>query len=99
MTDEKDRLGATLKKKERAEEERYFAEQDRERLEKLRAKRVAAEAAGHTASCPRCGQGLVERDRKGVMVDVCMWLDTGELEFLAGRDNDSWLSRLLDKAF
>jgi DNA repair exonuclease SbcCD ATPase subunit len=104
MTDEKDRLGTTLKKKERAEEERYFAEQDRERLEKLRAKKAAAEATGHTASCPRCGQPLVERDRKGVMIDVCdagcgMWLDQGELEVLAERENDSWLSRLLDKAF
>jgi Zn-finger nucleic acid-binding protein len=34
------------------------------------------------------------------MVDVCdagcgMWLDTGELELLAEREKDSWLSRLI----
>lgn len=101
MADDKDRLGTTLKKKERAEEEHYFAEQDRERIAKLRAKRAETEAAGQIApSCPRCGKALVERDRRGVMVDVCdagcgMWLDTGELELLAEREKDSWLSRLI----
>ena len=100
MADDKDRLGDTLTKKQRGEEERYFAEQDRERIAKLRAQRADAEAAGRKATCPRCGQDLVERDRRGVMVDVCeagcgMWLDAGELEVLAERENASWLSRFL----
>jgi hypothetical protein len=103
MADDKDRLGTTLKKKERAEEEHYFAEQDRERIAKLRAKRAADDEGVRTATCPRCGQALVERDRRGVMVDVCdagcgMWLDTGELEILAEREKDSWLSRLIGRS-
>lgn len=48
MADEKDRLGDTLQKKERGEEERYFAELDRQRLAKLRA----------AARCARCGRPL-----------------------------------------
>jgi hypothetical protein len=50
MADEKDRLGDTLRKKERGEEERYFAELDRQRLAKLRAR--GAE------TCARCGRLL-----------------------------------------
>jgi hypothetical protein len=48
MADEKDRLGDTLRKKERGEEERYFAELDRQRLAKLRA----------ATTCGRCGRPL-----------------------------------------
>lgn len=37
--------------------------------------------------CPRCGSPLDERERDGVMIDVCtrcrgIWLDRGELEKL-----------------
>ncbi|HWP64685.1 MAG TPA: hypothetical protein VNO26_02080 [Candidatus Limnocylindria bacterium] len=53
--DEKDRLGDTLHKKERAEEERYFAEQDRLRLARLRERAAAAERG---ESCPRCGRPI-----------------------------------------
>ncbi|MCC7538484.1 MAG: zf-TFIIB domain-containing protein [Deltaproteobacteria bacterium] len=41
--------------------------------------------------CPRCGTSeLVERDRDGIVVDVCttcrgIWLDRGELEKLIAR--------------
>jgi hypothetical protein len=34
--DEKDRLGAKLREKEKAEEDRYFAQRDRELIEKLK---------------------------------------------------------------
>ena len=58
MPDEKDRLGDTLHKKERGEEERYFAEQDRIRLAKLRAQRAAGAPAAEPGTCPRCGRPL-----------------------------------------
>jgi hypothetical protein len=59
MPDEKDRLGDMLQKKERGEEERYFAEQDRLRLAKLRARGAAAEQTPRPGACPRCGRTLV----------------------------------------
>lgn len=43
-------------------------------------------------NCPRChGAALEERDRDGVVVDVCrtcrgVWLDRGELEKLIARE-------------
>jgi len=58
MPDEKDRLGDTLHKKERGEEERYFAEQDRIRLAKLRAERGAGAPPPEPGTCPRCGRPL-----------------------------------------
>jgi Transcription factor zinc-finger len=99
MTDEgKDRLGEKLKKRERAEEDLFFAEKDREALERLRAERTAEHRA--PGNCPRCGETLRGEDRHGVGVDVCprghgMWLDAGELAVIAKREKDSWLTRLI----
>ena len=56
--DQKDRLGDTLHKKERGEEEKYFAEQDRLRLARLR-ERAGGEPRAPRASCPRCGRPLL----------------------------------------
>lgn len=98
MVDSKDRLGDTLKKKQKAEEDLFFAEQDRQAVERLRAARAAANTPA--AECPRCGKPLALEDRRGVAIDVCpagcgMWLDAGELEEIAKREKDSWLARLL----
>jgi hypothetical protein len=98
MADSKDRLGDTLKKKQKGEEDLFFAEQDRQAVERLRAARAAGTQPPVT--CPRCGKLLEEQDRRGVAIDVCpagcgMWLDAGELEEIAKREKDSWLTRLL----
>jgi len=58
--DQKDRLGDTLRKKERGEEEKYFAEQERIRLVRLREK---LQATGSAGTCPRCGRALVPAGR------------------------------------
>jgi hypothetical protein len=55
---EKDQYGDTLRNREQAEEDRYMAEQDRLRLEKLRAKSKAASLT--VATCPACAS-LVAR--------------------------------------
>ena len=94
MADEKDRLGENLYQKEKAEEDRYFAERDRELLARLRDRREDAEPLG----CPRCGKGLAPVVYQGVTVDQCpacqgVWLDRGELETLAPRERESWLGR------
>jgi hypothetical protein len=99
MSDEKDRLGEKLHEREKAAEERYFAEQTKKQIEKLRATHAQSTAAG-TANCPRCGAALEIQQLKGVAVDACpkghgIWLDQGELDQIAKREGDSWLARLL----
>lgn len=99
MSDEKDRLADQLRQKEKAEEDRYFAEQSRKQIEKLHAAHARASAAGK-ANCPRCGAPLQVQQVKGVAIETCskgcgMWLDKGELEEITKREGDSWLSRLL----
>ncbi len=60
---EKDRLGDKLHKKEKAEEDRYFAERDKALLEKLR--------RGTDEHCPTCGAALGAVERQGKTVHEC----------------------------
>src|SRR5258705_6671516 len=99
MPDDKDRLTDQLRQKEKAEEDRFFAEQSRAQIEKLRAMRAQSASSGQ-ATCPRCGSPLEVTHLKGVAVDACpngdgIWLDKGELEQITEREGDSWLARLL----
>ena len=92
----------TLQAKERAEEDVFFANRDRELLARLRA---AAEAARreHVAEfsrgrCPDCGEALVAAEHHGVTVIACpaghgMWLTESTLHVLARRERDSWIGR------
>jgi uncharacterized protein with PIN domain len=105
--DEKDRLGGKLKEKEKAEEDRYFAERDRELLEKLRQQQSSAEETELRQKalmrCPKCGEKLVSLQHHEVTVEECpscrgMWLDRGELETLAQRENESWLARFFRRS-
>lgn len=99
--DEKDRLGAKLREKEKAEEDRYFAQRDKELLEKLKQQQAESQAAEHALMrCPKCGVKLNTVKHHEVTVEECptcqgMWLDRGELEILAQRENEGWLSRLV----
>lgn len=99
MSSEKDHLGRKLHDKEKGEEDRFFAEQSRKQIEKLREKHAAAAAAGK-ADCPRCGAPLEVKQRNGIALDGCskgcgLWLDRGELEEITRREGDSWLARLI----
>src|SRR6185503_10555385 len=99
MSDEKDRLGNKLREKQRAEEDRYFAEQDREKLAKLRGQPQDAPSA-QLGLCPRCGIQLNQRDLHGVSIDECarchgIWLDKGELESVVKREDEGWAHRWL----
>src|SRR5512144_1794455 len=99
MSDEKDRLAEQLRQREKADEDKFFAEQSRLQIEKLRAARAQSAANGQ-ATCPRCGTALEITHMKGVAVDGCpkghgVWLDRGELDQIAKREGDSWLARLL----
>ncbi len=95
MVPEKDKLGDTFRKKEKADEDRYFARKDKQRLEALRDQGGPEVALGR---CPRCGIPLQEHDREGVKIDCCsqcngVWLDAGELEAVVTRDSESWFSQ------
>jgi len=99
MADAKDRLGETLHKKEKAEEDRYFQQQEKAALERLRQQQGAKKDAPGEARCPRCGEQLVSANLHDVTVDQCpaghgMWLDKGEIEQVARRERDSWLGRI-----
>src|ERR687887_97604 len=61
---ERDRLGEKLHQKEKADEDRYFAERDKELLEKLR-------HAKDAARCPTCGAALVAVQRGGKTPHEC----------------------------
>jgi hypothetical protein len=96
---EKDRFGDKLREKEKAEEDRYFAEQDKRKLEEMK-KGKEPTAAGARGLCPRCGIRLDERQHAGVSIDVCadcggIWLDKGELEAIGEREGEGWMSRML----
>jgi hypothetical protein len=80
-------------------EEEFFAREEAEKKRKLAAemlKRQTQEQRDtaqklHFMKCPKCGQDLVEVAFKDVQIDRCfhcngVWLDSGELEHLAGRE-------------
>ena len=97
MADQKDRLGDKLRKKEKAEEDRYFGERDRLTVERLKQTGGAQPALG---LCPRCGIRLLQKEHNEVQIDECskcggIWLDQGELELLVEREDEGWASRWL----
>ena len=68
MADEKDRFGETMKLVERAKEDIYFAEHDRELIEKLKAQLQKADKQESQLHCPKC-PGLLETHYLG----ICRW--------------------------
>jgi ribosomal protein L37AE/L43A len=102
--DEKDRLGAKLREKGQGDEDRYFSQRDQELLEKLKQQQAASQEAAVRQQalmhCPKCGASLATVRHHDVTVEECpscqgMWLDRGELEVLAQRENEGWLARFI----
>ena len=103
---EKDRLGDKLRDAEKAREDTFFAERDRELLQKLKAQTGAQDAKAlrelTRMRCPKCGERLTTRTQLDVEIDECptghgIWLDTGELEKLTTRETSGWLARFLGR--
>jgi hypothetical protein len=89
---------------ERAREDIYFAQKDRELMARLReqGQQEIEQAILELCRmrCPKCGRRLEERAYQQVRVDRCtgcggVWLDPGELEQLAPEAHQSWLGELL----
>ena len=95
---EKDRYGETLRNREKADEDRYAAEQDRLRLEKLRQQALAAQAT--KGLCPQCG-GTLKPDRTfEVSMQACgkcrgVWLSIDDLERLVARAGEGEIVRFV----
>ncbi len=82
-------------------EEEFFAREEAEKLHKLHQEKLKdldktkelAEKKLHWMKCPKCGYGLEVIKWRAVEVDKCfrcgvIVLDDGELEQLAGKEND-----------
>jgi Transcription factor zinc-finger len=105
MADEKDRFGETMKLVERAKEDIYFAERDRELIEKLRGQlqKVDKSAGVH---CPKCPGLLETYTFQGFVLDRCqscdgIWMDKGELEGVLRKVSrgpfGAWIDKLTAK--
>ncbi len=92
--------------RKKAQEDEYFVKKERELLAKLKAKqesesKAAAKSAAHM-TCPKCGEPLKARSFQKIEIDQCtgcngIWLDAGEMEQVAGKENDTWLGRFWQK--
>jgi len=102
VVEEKDRFGETMKLLERAKEDIYFAQRDRELIEKLKAQLHKVEDVESKLHCPK-GHGLLETYTfQGFVLDRCqtcggVWMDNGELEGIIRKVARSPLSHWLDK--
>jgi hypothetical protein len=91
---------------ERAREDMYFAQKDRELIARLceqdqqQLERAVLELC--RMRCPKCGRKLEEILYQQVRIDRCtgcggVWLDPGELDTLAPEAHTSRLSELLSR--
>jgi hypothetical protein len=92
--------------RKKAKEDEYFVKKERELLAKLKAKHETEtkDAAKKAAlmRCPKCGEPLKERSFQKIQIDQCtgcngIWLDAGELEQVAEKENASWLGKFWQK--
>jgi hypothetical protein len=104
---EKDRFGDKLRDVEKAREDKFFADRDRELLAKLKGQTQEQQEQAvrdlARTRCPRCGERLVTKTHLDVELDECpsqhgIWLDDGELEKLTTRESSGWLARVLGRS-
>jgi hypothetical protein len=86
---------------ERAKEDIYFAERDRQVLEKLRSQLREVETGETPRSCPKCPGKLEAYTFEGWALDRChqcggIWLDRGELEAIVRKIGRGPLGAWLD---
>ncbi len=102
---EKDYLGEKLRLRERGEEQRYFAERDRELIAKLRQAHVAEQEETFydlvRFRCPQCGERLHQHAFHAVTVEECtschgVWLDQASLQTIAQRKGEEWTEHFLE---
>lgn len=92
--------------RKKAQEDEYFVKRERELLAKLKAKEEA-EAKGSLQKtchmrCPKCGEPLKARSFQKIEIDQCtgcngIWLDAGELDHVATKEESGWLGKFWQK--
>jgi len=89
--------------RKKAQEDDYFVKKEKELIEKLKARqeKEAKQSVKEICHrrCPKCGEPLKERRFRKILIDQCtgcggIWLDPGDLEKVAGREEASWLGKL-----
>jgi Zn-finger nucleic acid-binding protein len=100
--DEKDRFGEKLRLLERAKEDIYFAERDRELIEKIRAQLRKIETQEPKLQCPKCGGTWESYMFQGLPLERCrncsgIWMDKGELEEVLQKFSRGPFGHLIDK--
>lgn len=102
MLDEKDRFGETMRLVERAKEDMYFAERDRELLERLRRQLRKVDNGAVQLRCPKCPGELESYTFEGFLLDRChqcggVWMDRDELEAVVRKISRGPLGEWIDK--
>jgi tRNA(Ile2) C34 agmatinyltransferase TiaS len=100
MADDKDRFGDTMKLVERAKEDIYFAERDRELIEKIKSQLRKSEQDTQL-HCPKCSGSLESYTFQGFALERCqncggIWMDKGELEAVIRKVTRGPLGALID---
>lgn len=89
--------------RKKALEDEYFVKKEKELIEKLKSKNERERKAEMKElcrmRCPKCGEALKERSFQKIAVDQCtgcggIWLDPGEMEQVAGKEDAGWLGKL-----
>jgi Zn-finger nucleic acid-binding protein len=101
MQNEKDRFGETMKLVEKAKEDIYFAEKDRELIELLKAQ-LKEQKTSPGLQCPKCQGELATYNFLDVLLERCrncegMWLDRGELQAILRRVKHSPFLSIVDR--
>jgi len=103
---EKDKFGDTMKLAERAKEDIYIAEHERELIAKLKAKLQKTAKTAIDLRCPKCPGHLEAYTFEGFALDRCdkcggIWMDRGELEDVVHKVSrgpvGEWIDRLTAK--
>jgi hypothetical protein len=81
MADEKDRFGETMKLLERAKEDIYFAQRDRELIDRLKAQLQKVHESEVRFRCHKCPGTLETYTFQGFVLDRChecggIWMST-----------------------
>ena len=105
MADQKDRYGEKMKLAERAKEDIFFAERDRELVAKLkeRLRKVEKpEAKSAPLACPKCHGELASYTLMEIPLDRCqgcggIWFDPGEFDIVLKKVSRGPLSAFLDR--
>jgi len=103
MPEERDRYGDKLRDAEKGREDQFFADRDRQLVERMQQASAGTVDAATRGRCPRDGQTLTKVSHLDVVLDECpackgMWLDKGDLDKLAQRESSGRLARFLGRS-